>query len=178
MATRSRRAAKAKAARSASKRAKKVFNAGVLDKYPGLGLGADVPPVGGSTPAGAAALGAKGFGGPRPGPASGSTGVVPKNPKDPADFLGKLMRKPEAAVLGASILAQLLFSGVTGVTGDVLQAKQQGAALDVQGEFAPQIQQAETERGISKAQRDQAMFMLLQQMGVQGPNTATGEVYT
>ena len=88
------------------------------------------------------------------------------------------MRKPEAAVLGASILAQLLFSGVTGVTGDVLQAKQQGAALDVQGEFAPQIQQAETERGISKAQRDQAMFMLLQQMGVQGPNTATGEVYT
>ena len=93
-------------------------------------------------------------------------------------FLKDLANRPEARGIGAMILADLLLKQVMGQVDQSRQADLEGQSMDLQGQYGPQLQQADTERGISKAQREQAMLMLMRQMGVQGPNTADGEVYT
>ena len=84
-----------------------------------------------------------------------------------------------AGVVGVAMLIDALVKGGLGLAGQIDQTLLQGQALDAQA--AAMNPEATTERmmqPITKAQRDQAMMLLMRQLGVKGSSVADGEAWT
>ena len=92
-------------------------------------------------------------------------------------FGSKLAETPEAKVMGGMVLADLLFRTFMGYRERSEEFGQQNAALDIQEQYAPELSAAQTKETISQAKRDQAMMMLMREMGMGTRQTAEGEVY-
>jgi hypothetical protein len=98
--------------------------------------------------------------------------------KNPKALMEKLRRSPEAKILGASVMIDLLTKSIMGGVSDYQEAGVQEAEMDLQGQYAPQIQQQQALQPVTEARKQQALMMLMRQMGQPMPNVAEGEVWT
>jgi hypothetical protein len=97
-----------------------------------------------------------------------------KNPQSRA----KLMKSKAVQTLGVAVLADMLIKSALGGISDAQQADAQGAQMDLQAQYGPQIQQQQALQPVTEARKQQALMMLMRQMGQPMPNTADGEVWT
>ncbi|MCP4996500.1 MAG: hypothetical protein GY934_22395 [Gammaproteobacteria bacterium] len=98
--------------------------------------------------------------------------------KDPVGSIKKFSKTSEAKWLGGGLILDMIIKNALGIGQQAQEGRQQGAAMDLQTEFAPQIAQEQAQQPITQAQKEQAMMMLMRQMGMQQSNLAEGEVFT
>ena len=97
---------------------------------------------------------------------------------DRAKALKRFAKTPEAKIMGATVMLDLLARSAMGIVGEAQEANQQGQALDLQGEFAPKIAEQQALQPVTESRKQQALMMLMRQMGQPMPNLAEGEVWT
>ena len=82
-------------------------------------------------------------------------------------------------VVGVAMLIDSLMKGGLNMAGELSQANLQGQALDAQAAaLGPQGTAERAMQPITKAQRNQALMLLMRQLGVQQSNVADGEAWT
>src|SRR4030042_411117 len=120
--------------------------------------------------------------------ARGATPPSPVSPK--ADWLrgvfgpgSPLGKGSTARSVGSGLLLGLLIDAIVrggiGVAGGAAQAGQEGRALEAQGNLAGPLGREQALLPITQAQRQAALYMLMQQLGGQGaPMLAEGETLT
>jgi len=92
-------------------------------------------------------------------------------------------RHPTAAGIGGGLLLTLLLDSVVrggmGLAGEVVQSGQEGQAMDIQGRMGPQMAAQQAMLPVTQAQKQAALYMLMQQLGAKGsPMLADGESLT
>jgi len=84
-----------------------------------------------------------------------------------------------AAGIGIAMLIEALVSGALNIAGKVGESNLQGQAMNAQAEaLRGPAGKEKAMQPITKAQRDQAMMLLMRQLGVQQSNLADGEALT
>lgn len=84
-----------------------------------------------------------------------------------------------AAGIGVAMLIEALVSGALNIAGKVGESNLQGQAMNAQAEaLRGPAGKEKAMQPITKAQRDQAMMLLMRQLGVQQSNLADGEALT
>jgi len=136
-------------------------------------LGATAPPAATTPAAGAIAETAAGAAEQTPGKLSLAT-IFGKGKAAMKTSLGK-----GVGMVGVALLLDSLLKGGLDIAGQIGQANLQGEAMDAQ--IAANSGPAATEQAlqpITKAQRDQALMLLMRQLGVKQSNVADGEAWT
>ena len=108
----------------------------------------------------------------------GGGGWFDKIKAHPKQAIKDFAKKPEAKWLGATVLLELLGRTALGAYEMHQGAKIQGAEIDMQGQYAPQIAEQQALQPVTEARKEQALAMLMRQMGQSVPNLAEGEVWT
>ena len=97
---------------------------------------------------------------------------------DPKKLLKDFSKTGEAKWLGASVLMEIIGKQFTDIQQTRNEADLQGQNLELQGEMGPQIQEQQALQPVTEARKQQALQMLMRQMGQNVPNVAEGEVWT
>ena len=132
--------------------------------------------ISGSVASGSIPQNLRGFGG-AAGAAGGNKATLLKSIMDPKQWK-RMAASTAAKTLGIGVLADILVRGLMGGIDEKRQVDQQGQALDIQGQYAPQIAEQQALQPVTEARKQQALMMLMRQLGQPMPNTAEGEVWT
>jgi hypothetical protein len=98
--------------------------------------------------------------------------------EEKGSLLKKIFDRPEAKTVGAAVIVSGILRSLMGGTQEALNANLQGQAMDIQGQAAGPMATEQAMQPIAKAQRDQALMLLMSQLGVKKVNLADGEAYT
>lgn len=80
--------------------------------------------------------------------------------------------------IGSFLLLDMLIRNIMGGAQDVQQAGLQGQAAAIQGQAAGPLAQEQAMQPVLEAQKNQALMMLMRQMGQPTPTLAQGEAWT